>query len=109
MLITRRGSNLYLVRQVDHSELAGTVARAWGNNQFDPPSRPESSCLAAARHDEGWRKSDDGPAMNDAEARPLHFLEIAVEDHIPLYRSGVETVTAINAYAGRLVGMHWTG
>jgi hypothetical protein len=109
MLITRRGSNLYLVRQVDHSELAGTVARAWGNKQFDPPTHRESCCLAAAKHDEGWRNSDDGPAMYDAEARPLHFLEIAVEDHIPLYRFGIETVTAIDEYAGLLVGMHWTG
>jgi hypothetical protein len=109
MLITRRGTNLYLVKQVDHGELAGEIARAWGNKRFDPPSHPESCCLAAARHDEGWRSWDDRPAMNDNEARPLHFLEIGMEDHIPLYRSGVEAVTALDDYAGLLVGMHWNG
>lgn len=109
MLITRRGTNLYLVKQVDHGELAGEIARAWGNDQFDRPNHRESSCIAAAKHDEGWRSWDDRPAMNDKEARPLQFLEIGMEDHIPLERSGVEAVTALDAYAGLLVGMHWSG
>jgi hypothetical protein len=109
LLITRRGTNLYLVKQVDHGELAGQVAKAWGNESFDPPTQRESTCLAAAKHDEGWRTWDDRPAMNDKEARPLHFLEIGMEDHIPLYRSGVDAVTALDEYAGLLVGMHWTG
>lgn len=109
MLITRRGGELFMVRQVDHGELAGEIARAWGNERFDPPAHPESACLAAARHDEGWRSWDDRPAMNEKEARPLHFLEIAMQDHIPLYRSGVEAIAALDPYAGILVGMHWTG
>ena len=109
MLITRRSTNLYLVKQVDHGELAGEIARDWGNEKFDRPTHRESSCLAAAKHDEGWRSWDDRPAMNDKEARPLQFLEIGMEDHIPLERSGVEAVTALDAYAGLLVGMHWSG
>ena len=109
LLITRRGTNLYLVKQVDHGELAGQIANAWGNESFDPPTHRESTCNAAAKHDEGWRSWDDRPAMNDKEARPLHFLEIGMEDHIPLYRSGVDAVTALDEYAGLLVGMHWTG
>jgi len=109
MLMTRRGTNLYLVKQVDHGELAGEIARAWGNEQFDPPTHHPSSCLAAAKHDEGWRSWDDGPAMNDQEARPLHFLEIGIQEHIPLYKSGVEAVSALDSYAGLLVGMHWAG
>jgi hypothetical protein len=109
MLITRRGPNLYLVKQVDHGELAGEIAQAWGNDLFDRPGHRESSCIAATKHDEGWRSFDDRPAMNVKEGRPLQFLEIAMEDHIPLERSGVDAVTAIDEYAGLLVGMHWSG
>ncbi len=109
MLITKRGTNLVLVKQVDHGELAGRIAEAWGNDQFEPPAHRDSACLAAARHDEGWRSWDDRPAMNESEHRPLHFLEIDMKDHIPLYRSGVESVAELDPYAGVLVGMHWTG
>lgn len=109
MLITRRGSDLYLVKQVDHGELAGQLAGAWGNESFEAPTPFDSACTAAAKHDEGWRPWDDRPAFNQHEARPLHFLEISMEDHIPLYHAGVEAVAKLDAYAGVLVGMHWTG
>lgn len=109
MLITRRGDMLCLVRQVDHGGLAGQVAEAWGGAGFEPPVPLGPACLAAARHDEGWRPWDDRPAFNEEEARPLHFLEIAMADHIPLYKAGVETVTELDRYAGLLVGMHWSG
>lgn len=109
MLITRRGNDLYLVKQVDHGEVAGQFARAWGNDLFEPPAPFESACTAAAKHDEGWRPWDDRPAFNEQESRPLHFLEILMEDHIPLYHAGVEAVARMDAYAGVLVGMHWTG
>lgn len=109
MLISRRGDRLYLVRQVDHGALAGDIAAAWGGGEFEAPQPREAACLAAARHDEGWRAWDDEPAFNEAERRPLHFLEIPMEKHIPLYRAGVHAVAGQDPYAGLLVGMHWTG
>ena len=109
MLITRRGSDLYLVKQVDHGELAGELARAWGNELFEVPAPLDSACIAAAKHDEGWRPWDDGPAFNLQGSRPLHFLEVSMADHIRLYCAGVEAVARMDAYAGLLVGMHWTG
>lgn len=109
MLITRRGRQLWLVKQVDHSRLAGDIAAEWGGGSFEAPAPFDSACLAAARHDEGWRPWDDRPAFNEQEGRPLHFLEIAMADHIPLYKAGVEAVTKLDMYAGLLVGMHWSG
>jgi hypothetical protein len=109
VVVTRRGGSLFLVRQVDHGGLAGEIAAAWGNDTFEPPTPRDPARLAAALHDEGWRPRDDEPACNATEGRPLHFLEIPMEEHIPLYRSGVHAVAARDAYAGLLVGMHWTG
>lgn len=109
MLITRRGNQLCLVKQVDHGELAGNIAQVWGGGPFEAPSPFDSAYLAAARHDEGWRLWDERPAFNEQEGRPLHFLEIAMSDHVPLYKAGVEAVTELDPYAGLLVGMHWSG
>lgn len=109
MLISRRGNDLVLIEQNEHGRLAGDIAAHWGNAQFAGPLRRESALAAAAMHDEGWREADAQPLFNAAQARPLHFLEIDMEDHVPLYGRGVDRVFEHDPYAGLLVSMHWTG
>lgn len=109
MLISRRNDRLVLVDQNEHGRLAGDLCEHWGNDDFARPVRPESARVAAAMHDEGWREADAAPLFNPEEARPLHFLEIDMFDHIPLYGRGVERVFGLDPYAGLLVSMHWTG
>ena len=109
MLITRRDDELLLVTQPDHAEMAGEMVAHWGNDRFAVPPRHGSARLAAALHDDGWREADAVPLFNEDEGRPLHFLEIAMEEHIPLYGRGVERTFGVDPYAGLLVSMHWTG
>lgn len=109
MLITRRGTDLVLVDQNEHGRLAGEFTTRWGNSSFDAPTRRENVQLGTARHDDGWREADAEPLFNAEEQRPLHFLEIPMEEHMPLYQRGVDRVYAEDAYAGLLVSMHWTG
>lgn len=109
MLITRRGDYLVLVDQNEHGRLAGEFTTRWGNSSFDAPTRRENVQLGTARHDDGWREADAEPLFNTEEQRPLHFLEVAMEEHMPLYQRGVDRVYAEDAYAGLLVSMHWTG
>ncbi|GAB3681841.1 DUF3891 family protein [Saccharopolyspora sp. ID03-671] len=109
MLITRRGDDLVLVDQNEHGRLAGEFTTRWGNSSFDAPTRRENVQLGTARHDDGWREADAEPLFNTEEQRPLHFLEVAMEEHMPLYQRGVDRVYAEDAYAGLLVSMHWTG
>lgn len=109
MLISRRDGRLVLVTQTEHARLAGEIAAAWGNDLFSASTPPDSVRTAAAMHDDGWAEADDEPLINHEEARPLHFLEIAMEDHIPLYGRGVDRTFAADPYAGLLVSMHWTG
>ena len=109
MIVTRRDEGLALVTQVEHGRVAGELAAHWGNAVFEGPSPRESVVLAARQHDEGWRAWDARGLLNEVERRPLHFLEIDPDDHVRLYREGVERVRLGDAYAGLLVGMHWTG
>lgn len=109
MIVTREGGALRLVTQVEHGRLAGELAAAWGGAVVDAPEPREAVVLAAARHDEGWRRRDARLLFDHEERRPLHFLDVAADEHVRLYREGVRTVTAADAYAGLLVGMHWTG
>jgi hypothetical protein len=109
MLVSRRDGCLLLVDQNEHGRLAGDIGARWGNDRFAPPARRESTLIAAAMHDEGWREADAAPLFNFEERRPLHFLEIDMAEHVPLYRRGVERVLERDHYAGLLVSMHWTG
>ena len=109
MILSREGGALRLVRQVEHGRVAGELAAAWGNDVFELGGPRSAVVTAAARHDEGWRAEDARVLYAEAARRPLHFLEIDTADHVRLYRRGVETVAALDGYAGLLVGMHWTG
>ncbi len=109
MLIVRRRGGLDLVTQGEHARLAGDLAAAWGNAAFAGPARREGLLLAARRHDDGWRSSDDTPAFDAARARPLHFLELGLAELMALYEPGVRAVQADDPYAGLLVSMHWIG
>lgn len=109
MIVTRRNGALELVEQVEHGRVAGELAAAWGNPDWAAPDPGPPVVLAAARHDEGWRAWDGAVLFHDLERRPLHFLEIDLEEHITLYRGGVQQVSLLDVYAGLLVGMHWSG
>jgi Protein of unknown function (DUF3891) len=109
MLVSRRDGWLLLVEQNEHGRLCGEICAHWGNARFAAPTRSTSARVAAAMHDEGWREADDEPLFNAQQGRPLHFLEIEMSEHVPLYRRGVERVSRLDPYAGLLVSMHWTG
>jgi len=109
MLISRRNGDLYLVEQLEHARLCGDLVGRWGNDGFAVPEPLESVRLGAAMHDEGWREADQEPLFNAEAGRPLHFLEIEMREHVPLYGRGVDRAFATDPYAGRMVSMHWTG
>lgn len=109
MIVTREDGALRLVTQVEHGRLAGELAAAWGGEVVDAPEPRGAVVLAAARHDEGWRRRDARLLFDRDARRPLHFLDVAADEHVRLYRDGLRRVTATDAYAGLLVGMHWTG
>lgn len=109
MLIVRKPEGLLLIDQMEHGRLVGVFAAHWGNDQFPSVTPREPVVLAAALHDQGWEEPDARPLHNAEASRPAHFTEVPNEQHIDLYRPGVEAVTRIDPYAGILVGMHWIG
>ncbi|MGH2874554.1 MAG: DUF3891 family protein [Solirubrobacteraceae bacterium] len=109
MLISRRRGRLQLVTHPDHGRLAGELCEQWGNDRFQVPAPGEALLTAAIHHDDGWGELDDRPAFNESQARPAHFLELALPDTAGPYARGVDTIYARDPYAGALVSMHWAG
>lgn len=109
MLVTRRDGCLLLVRQPDHAALAGVMAEHWGNHRFTMPAAREALICAATHHDDGWLELDGRPMFNREQARPAHFVELALTDTAAPYGRGVESVYERDQLAGVLASMHFSG
>lgn len=108
MLVRDRGDFWQLVRQPDHADLSGQLARAWGG-ELPASSRPASLALAATRHDDGWAVYDRRPCWDAEKGRPRNFLDVPVLAHLAFYRACIRVVSDEDPYAGALVAMHGAG
>ena len=109
MIVLRREGRLLLFKQLDHAALAGELAAERGNAGFEAPGPRDSVLLAAARHDEGWRDSDDSFRYDPERRAPLSFLDVGLEEYVTLYGAGIDRVAEADPYAGLLVSIHGTG
>ena len=102
MIVRQNGD---IVMQVDHAVVSGQLADAWADGM-----EPRASVATAARlHDIGWRHWEEAPRLNPDTGRPANFLDVVIDEHLRLYRLGIEEVEAVDPYAGMLVSMHAAG
>ena len=109
MLVRDRGEMWQLVRQPDHGDLAGQLARAWGGPDVEALRGAASLALAATRHDDGWATYDRRPTWDPERRQPRAFLDVPIAVHLAFYRACIEVVSDEDPYAGLLVSMHGAG
>lgn len=105
MILQETADGLRLIRQTDHALLSGVLADAWGSEALPAPPRPEETIAAAARHDDGWAEWELAPTIRD-DGRPVDFLSVPREEHVALYRSGIDLVCREDPFAGLVVSLH---
>ena len=104
-----RGEPHFVIVMHDHTLFAGQLARAFGNERFEPVAPRDVVIDMVDNHDRGWSEWDAAP-----EADPLTRLPYS------LARTPMETVLRTNvgspdfneerhAYAGLLSSMHTSG
>ena len=106
MIVQPAGEGLLLFRQTDHALLSGAFATAWGNERIPAPPRREQTLIAASRHDDGWSEWELAPKLRP-DGDPVDFIRIAVADHAPLYKRGVDLVEREDPFAGLVVSLHF--
>lgn len=109
MIIYEQGDQLVVIRQTDHSLLAGFLAREWGNEEYTRPEPFAAFRLAASEHDNGWTEWELNPQIDPVSFSPFTFMSIPTEEHIALYKRGMERIIKADHYAGLLVSMHCAG
>lgn len=109
MIVRPVGEHAEIVTQVDHAVVSGILAAAWAAEGPDALDPREPIVLAARLHDIGWRHWEAAPRLNPDTGRPANFLDVQIDEHLRLYRLGIEEVEALDPYAGMLVSMHAAG
>jgi hypothetical protein len=109
MIIYEQGDQLVVIRQTDHSLLAGFLAREWGNEEYTRPEPFAAFRLAAAEHDNGWTEWEMLPQIDPVTFTPFTFMSIPTAEHIDVYKRGMERIIKADRYAGLLVSMHCAG
>jgi len=99
-----------LIGQTDHSRLVGQFAAHWGNDRFAAPEPYDSVVRAATYHDFGWLDYETRPLVNLETGRPHEFRDLPFRpDQLDAYGRWLDWMTAIDPYAGLIVGQHRTG
>jgi hypothetical protein len=107
VILRQEADRLTCVRQVDHAVLSGKLAATWGRSPWEVPVPRAGVLLGAAHHDDAWAAWDDTPEVRDG--RPLGFHEVDRVTTSDMYAAGVDTVAAMDWYAGLLVSLHYSG
>lgn len=101
---------LLLIGQTDHSRLVGQMAAHWGNDRFASPQPFDSVARAAAFHDYGWLSYETAPIILAPSAETPEFRQVPTDARqLSSYQWCIDWLSAIDRYAGLLVGMHRTG
>src|SRR5215469_15724583 len=111
-MIVRKEANgqLLLIGQTDHSRLVGQLAAHWGNDRFATPRPYDSVARAAAFHDYGWLRYETAPVINEQSGETPEFRQVTTDAaQLASYQWCIDWMSAIDPYAGLLVGMHRTG
>lgn len=106
MIIRPDGSDLLLIRQHDHSVLAGRIMAAWCADGL--PARPSRDrVLAATReHDIGWDPEDAAPTVNPETAAPHDFVSAPLEQRHRPWARAIDQLAEEDPYVAALVAQH---
>jgi hypothetical protein len=108
MLLRRDRDDVLAIGQPAHAWLSGQLARAWGNAAFGAVEPWEEVCLGAEQHDVGMAAWEQAPTLNPETGLPRSFMELTLDEHLPMWSAAPGLVLPQSRYAALLVSLHGT-
>ena len=105
MIIQRRGSDLWLIRQPDHAALAADLMSHWQLGGLPDHPRREGILTATREHDTGWREEDEAMHVDESGA-PLDFVAVPSAVKQRIWPRAVDRLAPASAYVAALVAQH---
>ncbi|MEP7356904.1 MAG: DUF3891 family protein [Anaerolineales bacterium] len=103
------GEPQFVIRQVDHARLAGRLAEAFGNSDFDPPQPREHMLFVTTHHDDGWAELDAAPPRAPHTDLPYQFTETPAALLVGIHAASPDINEAHDQFCGLLASMHTWG
>lgn len=107
MLVAETETAYRFVTQPAHAALAGRLADWWVREDDTAATAPEVA-MATDNHDNGWWEYDRCPHLTDV-GTPVGVGDVPAETWVEFYESGIDSVVALDPYAGLLASMHGSG
>jgi hypothetical protein len=123
------GGDWLLIEQIKHANLAAEIARAWGNERFEPlanssAQRPGSDPLSGGQqrernrvptafaqtvrhHDDGWSEWDWAPRLDPRTGAPRDFREMRMRDATAIWTKSIRGWARIIPLAAYAVSRHF--
>lgn len=92
-----------LVSQVDHARLSGAIARNLREQL------PLEVIEAITHHDDGWAEWEAAPGINSECGGPFSFLEMPLEEALPIWDRSIAAARRFGPLAGFIVAGHFYG
>lgn len=96
---------LILIRQTVHAGHSAQLAKAWRRPSVLPAEPWHHLILAVQRHDDGWSLTEHYPTL-DPCGRPYDFKELPSQQHIQIWRRGVDLAEHRHHYQALLTAQH---
>ncbi len=103
------GEAHFVIKQIDHARLSGTLARAFGGGGFAPLAPADPMHYMVAHHDEGWQFLDDAPPFDPATGLPYHLTQTPLPLLLRTGKGSPDFNEKYHPYSGLLASMHITG
>lgn len=103
------GKPHFVIRLSEHTAFAGAMARAFGNDMFEPISPAAEMLYVIEHHDQGWAPFDERPQWDPETGLPYHLGNTPRETALATAKRSPELNEAHHPYCGLLASMHIWG
>ena len=103
------GEAHFVMTMADHMEMCGQLARAFGNDQFQPLEPREEMLYLVDNHDRGWDEYDANPGLDPDTQLPYIMSRTPTLDNMKTNRLSPDANEAHHPYCGLLSSMHSWG
>jgi hypothetical protein len=93
----------------EHTALAGSFARAFGNADFEPVEPREIMLYVISHHDKGWTEFDAAPRLDAKTGLPYNLVDTPAEYITRTSAASPDFNQQRHAYAGLISSMHSWG
>lgn len=103
------GAPRFVIPMAEHTSLSAQMARAFGNDGFEPVAADEEVHFAIANHDAGWADLDARFLIDSATGYPYNLAETPFDLLMTTSRKSPDFNEAHHPFSGLLSSMHSWG